>query len=116
MIITFKSPAAGDLIMFGDVAQRLLHIMGKDPSEKGIITVEQLPSAITQLKAAIAEDKAQLATSNNTKADADQPDTSEHESSNTKGSPMISLYQRATPLLELLTWAMKKNKPVVWGN
>ena len=29
MIITFQSAAAGDIIMFGDVAQRMMKLMGK---------------------------------------------------------------------------------------
>ena len=48
MIVTFQSQAAGDVIMFGDVARRMMEIMGKDPSDKGILTVEQLPDAILQ--------------------------------------------------------------------
>ena len=29
MIVTFQSPASGDVIMFGDVAQRMMKLMGK---------------------------------------------------------------------------------------
>ena len=47
--------------MFGDVAQRLMKIIGKAVSDKGIVTVEQLPDAIALLEAAIAADKAQQA-------------------------------------------------------
>jgi hypothetical protein len=43
MIITFKSKASGDVIMFADVAERLMLIMDKDKTPQGIITVEQLP-------------------------------------------------------------------------
>lgn len=104
MIITFSSKAAGDVIMFGDVAQRLMKIMGKEADAKGIITVEQLPAAIDHLRAAIAADKAARAAQ---AADDDDVDTSRPQA--------ISLAQRAVPLLELLEWAHKKQKPVVWG-
>ena len=104
MIVTFKSPASGDVIMFGDVAKRMMQIMGKDATDKGIITVEQLPDAIAGLKAAIAGDKAQRTTA---------PDDEEPAA---KGlSAPVSLAQRAIPLLELLEWSLKKSKPVVWG-
>lgn len=103
MIVTFKSPAAGDVIMFGDAAHRLLEIMGKDPGEKGIITAEQLPDAIARLRSAIAEDKAKRAA----QGGADEVDK--------QGQPVISLAQRAVPLLDLLEWSQKKNKPVTWG-
>ncbi len=46
MLIVFKSKAAGDVMMFGDVAMTLMEIMGKAPGEKGIVTVEQLPAAV----------------------------------------------------------------------
>ena len=49
MIVTFQSPASGDVIMFGDVAQRMMKLMGKDVTDKGIVTVEQLPDAINRL-------------------------------------------------------------------
>ena len=59
MLIIFKSKAAGDVMMFGDVAMTLMKIMGKAATERGIVTVEQLPDAIARLKAAVAQDKAE---------------------------------------------------------
>ncbi len=109
MIVTFQSKAAGDVIMFGDVAERLMLIMGKDKDAKGIITVEQLPDAIARLRTAIAEDKAARAG----KGDEDLPE-SEPAPGGSKRA-FVSLAQRATPLLDLLEWAQKKQKPVVWG-
>lgn len=107
MIITFQSAAAGDVIMFGDVARRMMETMGKEPAEQGILTVEQLPAAIERLKAAIAEDKARIAAL--TEEQRLQAEAAHG------GRPVISLYQRAVPLLELLEWARRKGKPVVWG-
>ena len=109
MIVTFKSPAAGDVIMFGDVARRMMEIMGKEATAKGIITVEQLPDAIARLRAAVEEDKAQRASL----ADEDLPRTEAAEGGGKRD--YVSLAQRAAPLLELLEWSQKKNKPVVWG-
>lgn len=107
MIVTFKSAAAGDVIMFGEVAKRMMETMGKDATEQGIITVEQLPAAIEQLKAAIAEDKARIA--------ALSEEARQQAETDQGGRPAVSFYQRAVPLLELLEWARKKGKPVVWG-
>ena len=107
MIIVFQSQAAGDVIMFGDVAQRMMAIMGKDVADQGIITLEQLPAAIARLKAAIAADKAERAG----KSEDDLPQRDEDGSSH----PFVNLTQRAVPLLELLEQSLKKNKPVVWG-
>ena len=108
MIVIFQSKAAGDVIMFGDVAHRLMALMGKAPDSKGIVTVEQLPDAIARLRAAIAADK-------ESRAGVDDEDLPESESGENGRRPFVSLAQRATPLLELLEWAQKKGKPVVWG-
>lgn len=109
MIITFQSPASGDVIMFGDVAQRMMKLMGKEATDKGIVTVEQLPDAIARLKAAIEEDKQQ-------RSGHDPEDLPRTEKAEGGGSrPYVSLTQRALPLLELLEWSLKKKKPVVWG-
>ncbi len=109
MIIVFQSQAAGDVIMFGDVAQRMMAIMGKDVADQGIITVDQLPDAINRLRAAIAADKAERAG----KTDDDLPKKERAEDGSSR--PFVNLMQRAVPLVELLELSLKKNKPVVWG-
>lgn len=109
MIITFRSKAAGDVIMFADVAERLMALMGKDKTAQGIVTVEQLPTAIAGLRQAIADDKARH-------AGRDDDDLPASEATPGGGKrPYVSLAQRAAPLLELLEWAQKKAKPVTWG-
>ncbi|MCM2307846.1 MAG: DUF1840 domain-containing protein [Sulfuritalea sp.] len=112
MIVTFQSPASGDVIMFGDVAKRMMKIMGKEASDKGIVTVEQLPDAIARLKAAIEEDKRQRAGLQDEDLPRTEPD---HSGSAQSSRPYVTLTQRAVPLLELLEWSLKKKKPVVWG-
>lgn len=105
MIITFCSPASGDVIMFGDVARQMMTLMGKTVSDEGIVTVEQLPDAIARLRAAMTEDKA--------RRQGHQDD--EEEARPGMGGGPVSLTQRAVPLLELLEWSLKKHKPVTWG-
>ncbi len=109
MIVTFQSAASGDVIMFGDVAHRMMEIMGKGADAKGIVTVEQLPGAIARLQAAIDADKAQRAGM----AEEDFPQTEAVAGGARRA--YVSLAQRAAPLLELLQWSLKKKKPVVWG-
>ncbi len=109
MIVIFQSKAAGDVIMFGDVAYRLMKIMGKEAAAKGIVSVEQLPEAIARLKAAIAKDKA-------ARAGLGEDDLPRLEEATDGGKrAYVSLTQRAVPLIELLEWSLKKNVPVVWG-
>ena len=109
MLITFKSKASGDVIMFGDVAKRLMKVMGKSPEDQGIVTVEQLSDALARLKATVAEDK------------ANQAPTEKDEQPKIEKTPeggqrdYVSLARRAVPLIELLEYSLKAKVPVVWG-
>ena len=113
MIVIFQSPASGDVIMFGDVAKSMMKLMGKEPTDKGIVTVEQLPDAIARIKAAIEEDKQQRAGRSPEELPQTEPDGSSGRGQGSR--PFVTLTQRALPLLELLEWSLKKKKPVVWG-
>lgn len=108
MLFTFRSDADADVIMFGDVAKRLVEILGKDPQDaKGIVTVEQLPDAIARLRAAIEEDKARQT------AVAEED---EEEDPDRRGmAAPVNLAQRAWPLLTMLERSHKEGVPVVWG-
>lgn len=108
MLITFHSAAAADVIMFGEVAKRLLGVLGKDPQDsQGIVTEAQLPAAIASLKAAIAEDRAQAAPP----AEEDEETPPEKRG---MGAP-VSLAQRAYPLLEMLEFSLREKCPVTWS-
>lgn len=108
MLITFRSQASGDIMMFGDVARQMLRIVGKEPADKGIITVAQLPDAIVALKGAIAADKAAWA-----ERSASAKEETETESGD-GGDLFVSASQHAQPLLELFEWSLKDDKPVLW--
>ncbi len=108
MLIVFKSPASGDVIMFEKNGKEMLGVLGKDPADaKGIVTVEQLPGAIAAVKTAIEADKARLA------AQAAEAETDEAEAKPAGGG--VSFFQRAVPLLELLERSLKDKVPVTWG-
>ncbi len=109
MIVTFKSAASADVIYFGDVAKRMMELMGKDVAEKGIVTVEQLPGAINLLKAAILADKEQ-----HRQHILDEEPQNE-SSSNGDSRPFVTLTQRTVPLLAMLEESLGEKKPVVWG-
>ena len=109
MIVIFRSKASGDVIMFGDVAKRMMEIMGKDFTEQGIVTVEQLPEAIARLKAAIAEDKARHGSG------YEEEDEPRMEATPGGPRPYVALAVRAVPLVELLEYSLKEETPVVWG-
>jgi len=111
MLFVFKSDASADVIMFAEVARKLLAIVGKDPEDaKGIITVAQLPDAIARLNAAIEEDKARQ-----TMQRAEKEEEEDAEAGRTGIAAPVSLAQRAWPLLDMLQLSRKESVPVVWG-
>jgi hypothetical protein len=113
MLFVFKSAAAADVIMFGDVAKKLIAIIGKDPEDaKGIVTVEQLPDAIQRLRAAIDEDKARQAA--HAQDEDDEKDDAAASDKRGMAAP-VGLAQRAWPLLDMLEASQKEAVPVVWG-
>jgi hypothetical protein len=96
MLITLKSHVSGDVVMLEASGKQILGLLGKDSSEpKGIITVDQLPGAITALKRAV---------------EADKPTAIGGDSDHG-----IHLFQRAPPILELLERSLKAETPVTWG-
>ncbi len=95
--------------MFGDVAQQMMKIMGKEAGSKGIVTVEQLPDAIAKLREAVAADRARHGKT----APEDLPQT--ETAADGSKRPFVTLAQRAIPLIELLEYSLKRGKPVVWG-
>ncbi|MDR1461844.1 MAG: DUF1840 domain-containing protein [Azoarcus sp.] len=114
MLLSFKSKAGANVIMFGDVAGRLLGVIGKDAGEaKGIVTVEQLPEAISRLQAAIDAERAQQNAKSAAEREAEED--AEREAGRSGMTASVDLAQRAWPLLDLLRRAQAGGVPVVWG-
>lgn len=107
-MITFKSPAAADIMMFDDVAIRMVVLMGKEVADKGVITVGQLPAAIAKLEATINSDHEQH------RAHLLADETQESDGQGNE-RPFVSLTRRVLPLLEMLRVSLQENEPVLWG-
>ncbi len=104
MIYKFKSQAAADVIMLQLNGDQMLAIVGKQPSPQGIITVAQIPAAITALEAAIARHEAVQSRR------AEQPQMEIEAEGDS-----VDLRQRAGPFIELLRNSAQAGKDVVWG-
>jgi hypothetical protein len=117
MIYQFETRAGGRLTYTSVVGSQLLHIIGKQPGPRGVITVEDIPAAIRALEAAVEREKAMPeeqrrilephATSESRRADP-RDDERERE-------PPVSLGQRAFPLIDLLKFALSAREDVTWG-
>src|SRR5262252_4929767 len=108
-LIVFRSKAAGEIYMFAETAHRLLEIIGKAESPRGVITADQVPDALARLVAAVDAEKAQHADA------ARDRDDSTRRSEVPAGERPITLSQRAFPLIEMLRAAEKRNVDVTWG-
>mgnify|MGYP003586241942 CR=1 FL=1 len=106
MLYRFKSQATEDILMMEGNARQLLDIVGK-ASSKGIITVEQLPGAITALENAVKEDAAVNRHNHDAFAAEDHTDDAERIH--------VGLHQRAAPLIHMLKRALAEGKDVTWG-
>ena len=106
MLYRFKSQATADVVMLEPNARQLLDIVGKAPGPQGIITVDQIPAAVSALEAAVGREHEQRHNGDQFAADKhEEPAEREH----------VALHQRAAPLIDMLKRAAAEGKDVVWG-
>lgn len=103
MPIIFKSKATGDLLMLTAHAGALLGNLGKSVSGAGVLTVEQMPDALTVLKS--LEDGAPYRVE---PADDDEAPLALMDEP-------VSLRKRAVPLVRMIEEALAAREPIVWG-
>jgi len=99
-LVTFRSRAASEIIMYAETARRLLEIIGKPMAERGVITSDQVEEALERLEKAVQAEKPPSVSSDEEAAGAEMP---------------VSLRQRAYPLVEMLRAARKRHVDVTWG-
>lgn len=102
VIYTFKSDAAGDLIMLGANGDQLLQMLGREPAPKGIFEAHALPSLMQRLEAAVADEAPSA-------AQAPGADDAVHKPAT------VALRARVWPMVEMMRLADKAGKPIVWG-
>ena len=88
--------------MFGDVALRLLKLMGHSATVPGALLAEDIPPALQRLEAAVEADKRL--------PEAEPSEVGED------GEVAVSLSHRALPLIELLKAAAKAKSNVMWDS
>jgi len=97
MLVTFTTKNYADIMMFGNVAQTLLKMMGHSTNVPGAILAADVSAALERLKKAIDAE-------NTLPPD---PEADEEE-------PEVSIAHRAFPLIELLTAAVEADANVTW--
>lgn len=106
MLVTFKTKAYANITMFGDVAAKLLELMGHSGAVPGSIPADSVGAALARLKAGIARVEEDTAPED---AGPRADDAQDEERP-------VTLKQRAWPLIELLEAADKANEYVLWEN
>ena len=96
MLVRFDSKV-GMITMFGDVAIKLLRLMGQSGSVPGAILAADIPKAVERLRQGVG-------------IEPRQPDEKRADEAETP----VNLSQRAFPLVELLERAAKNGADVVW--
>lgn len=96
MLVTFSCPGYAHITMFGDVAVRLIKLMGQSATVPSALRTEDIPAALARLEAGVAASEPTPAAGQNDDEEA------------------VRLAQRALPLIELLRAAAKANVNVMW--
>jgi len=113
MLITFKSKAAADVVMYESHAKPIFDLLHKDLG-RGVITAAEAGDAIAILEKQIAASKAHEA------AEALERDVNAHHNAsvddhNHEKIEPVSFSARAYPLLDMLREAHKGNYDILWG-
>jgi len=112
MLITFKSKAYPNVMMYQDHAKRILDLLHKD-SDRGVITAEEATQAVKLLENEIEESRKHQATDEmeqDVKAHSGENEDAEHEP-----IEAVSFSTRAFPLLEMLRASRDQRTDVLWG-
>lgn len=102
MLVTFTCPAYADITMFGDIAIRLLKLMGHSGTVPSALLAEDIPASLARLEAAVKADQ--------------QLQKSEPPARDDDDEPAVSLSHRALPLIELLKAAAREKCDVMWDS
>jgi hypothetical protein len=107
MLVRFSSQATANLLMFDDVARTLLMVIGKSPTQRGVITVDDMPAALVHLRTLIEHEK-RLKQGREPREEMPIPDVGiePHE--------LIGLSVRAQPLIKTLEQALREKKEITW--
>jgi hypothetical protein len=99
MLVRFDSKA-GTITMFGDVAVKLLRLMGQSGSIPGAVLAPDIPAVVERLRSAVA-------------GPGERPPPQKRNDDH-DGEPPVSLRNRALPLIDLLERAAKTGADVTW--
>ena len=101
MLVTFSCPVYANITMFGDVAIRLIKMMGHSGTVPSALLAKDVQAALDRLRTAVT---------------ADSQPTPESTEDGERDEPVVSLSNRALPLIELLGAAANADCDVMWDD
>jgi len=104
MLVRFRTPSYGDITMFGDIAVRLLKLMGHSGTVPSAMNAEDIPQALERLHKALGAIEAEA---------AETPQDDNEPAREFIDEP-VSLRNRAFPLVELFEAAAAADESVMW--
>ena len=113
MLITFKSKAAPEVLMYQEHAKRILDLFQKGLGP-GVLTAAETGAAVAKLEAEIASSRAH-AISEEMQHDVELHHNSKGDDSEHEIAEAVSFPTRAFPLLEMLRAAHREGQDVMWG-
>lgn len=96
MLVTFTCKEYENITMFGDIAKKLIMMMGHSGTIPGAIKAEDVPEALSKLEQALGKHKS-------------TPQTEDKDE-----EPVVSIDHRALPLLNMLKKASEKKADIMW--
>ncbi|MBI3229739.1 MAG: DUF1840 domain-containing protein [Burkholderiales bacterium] len=113
MLITFKSKAAAEVIMYQEHANRILDLWQKE-HQRGVLTAAESAQALATLEKEIQESKEHPA-SEEIQHDVHAHHNPNHDDQEHEVAEQVSFATRAFPLLEMVRAANKAGHDIVWG-
>ena len=106
MLVTFKCRSTPDVVMLRNLAEYLLALVGKEVGARGVISHDELGSAIPRLERAIREEVL-----------AEVALDTQHHVPNDHGShdDPEAVRHRAWPLLDMMRQAHCQGDNILWG-
>jgi len=100
MLVKFTTKSYPDIVMFGDVANQLFNFMGHSGTIPGAILADDLPEYLVRLK--------------NSLSNIIEEEITDNKQTDIDEEPVISLKNRAQPLIELFESAIENKNTVTW--
>ncbi len=107
MLVRFSSQATANLLMFDDVARALLTVIGKSATQRGVMTVDEMPAALVHLRALVAHER-------HLKDGCGTPEEKPLPEIGIEPHELVGLSVRAQPFIKMLEQAAQEKKEITW--